>query len=69
MDDIARKDLLVGLRLKMLDDHSHYVARRPDEDLSWRDPHTPWHELDAELRPAELKARKSLKARIAAELK
>ena len=57
--EIERADLKVRMHLEMSEQHKHYQPK-PGEDMSWRDPMTPWWKIHDEHLPAEVRAREAL---------
>ena len=53
--------------LAMSEQHKDYQAK-PGENMSWRDPMTPWVKINDEYLPAEMRARGALTEQVTTEL-
>ena len=53
--------------LAMSEQHKDYQAK-PGENMSWRDPMTPWVKIHDEYLPAEMRAREALTEQVRGEL-
>jgi len=67
VNEIVNADLKVRIRLDMSEQHKHYQPK-PGEDMSWRDPLTPWGKIHDEYLPAEVRAREALTEQATKEL-
>jgi len=65
--EIERADLKVRLRLQTSEQYKDYQPK-PGENMSWRDPMTPWVKIHDEYLPAEMRAREALTDQVTKEL-